>query len=82
MGSHKYMGILRNTLMYTHKHCLSICVVFAHTSVYVCICNYGNYLMFYISYNATSTANAVAQLFPYRDWGTCITPYTGRQSYR
>ena len=49
-----------------HKQCLHIGVDFVHACMFVCICSYCNYLIFYVSYNPIITANAVAQFFPYK----------------
>ena len=60
------MGILNSIYVHMHKQCLHMGIVFGHACMFVCICRYCNYLMFYISYNATITANAVAHFFPYK----------------
>ena len=52
--------------MYMHKQWLYTCAIL------VCMCSYATvtYLTFYIIYNATITATAVAQFFTYRAWAT------------
>ena len=62
----KCMGILNSIYVHMHKQCLYMGVVFVHKRMLVCICCYCNYLMFYVSYNATINANAFAQFFPYK----------------
>ena len=54
--------ITHNLCKYMNKQYLHKCC-FTNACMFVCICIYYSNLIFYVSYNATITANVVAHIF-------------------